>query len=132
MAELIINGNYHLSPDIQLSEVNNVPGISQSITQTLGGVVEQGRAKAVGQMYQLSADSRSQGLYGFFTRADHAYLAALRDSRTVFPVAHPSRVLPGVIIPADGIALEVVQGNETVEQEDTEKMFGTVKILKVA
>ena len=132
MSELIINGNYHLSPDIQLSEVNNSPNISQSITQTLGGVVEQGRAKAVGQRYQLSADSRSQGLYGFFTRADHAYLAALRDSRTVFRVEHPSRVLPGVIIPADGIALEVVQGNETVEQEDTEKMFGIVNIIKVA
>ena len=132
MAELIINGTYHLSPDIQLSEVNNVPGISQSIIQTMGGVVEQGRNKATGQRYQLSADSRSQGLYGYFTRADHAYLAALRDNRTVFMVQHPSRVLTSVIIPADGIALEVVQGNETVEQEDTEKMFGTITIIKVA
>ena len=131
MAELIINGNYHLSPDIQLSEVNNVPGISQSIIQTMGGVIEQARSRATGQRYQLSADSRSQGLYGYFTRADHAYLAALRDSRTVFTVAHPSRVLPGVIIPADGIALEVVQGNETVEQEAEEKMFGTITIIKV-
>jgi len=131
MAELIINGNYYLSPDIQLSEVNNVPGISQSLTQTIGGIVEQGRAKATGQMYQLSADSRSQGLYGYFTRADHAYLSALRDNRTVFPVAHPSRTLPAVLIPADGISLEIVQGNETVEQEDDEKMFGTITIIKV-
>jgi uncharacterized protein YfaQ (DUF2300 family) len=131
MSELIINGNYHLSPDIQLSEVNNVPGVSQSITQTMGGVVEQGRAKAVGQRYQLSADSRSQGLYGFFTRTDHAYLAELRDSRAVFSVAHPSRTLAAVLIPADGIALEVVQGDETVEQEDGEKMFGTITLIKV-
>ena len=132
MAELIINGNYHLSPDIQLSEVNNVAGISQSITQTMGGVVEQGRGKATGQRYQLSADSRSQGLYGHFTRSDHAYLAALRDNRAVFTVEHPSRVLTAEMIPADGIALEVVQGNETVEQEAGEKMFGTITIIKVA
>lgn len=131
MAELIINGNYHLSPDIQLSEVNNVAGISQSITQTMGGVVEQGRAKATGQMYQLSADSRSDGLYGYFTRSDHAYLSALRDNRIVFSVAHPSGTLTAVLIPSDGIALEIVQGNETVEQEAYEKMFGTITIIKM-
>jgi hypothetical protein len=131
MSELIINGSYYLSPDIQLSEVVNVPNISQSITQTMGGVIAQSRDKNAGQVYELSADSRSNGLYGYFTRADAAYLAGLRDNRTVFSVAHPSRTLDAVFIPADGIKLQIVHGNETVEQEDAEKMFGTITIIKV-
>lgn len=131
MAELIINGNYHLQPDIQLSEVVNVSNVSQSVTQTMGGVVRQNRRKNTGQVYVLSADSRGNGLYGWFTRENAAYLAGLRDNGTVFSVSHPSRILVAVFIPANGISLEVVQENETVEQEAAEKMYGKITIIKV-
>lgn len=131
MSQLIINSTYSLSPDIQLSEVVNAPNILQSVTQTFGGVVIQSRVKAAGQVYELTADLRSGRLYGYFTRQDAAYLAALRDNRTVFPVAHPSRTLAGVIIPADGINLSVWEMDETVEQDSTELMHGSIKLIKV-
>lgn len=131
MSQLVINSTYSLSPDIQLSEIVNVPNILQSVTQTFGGVVIQSRVKAAGQIYELTADLRSGRLYGYFTRADAAYLAGLRDNRTVFPVAHPSRTLSGVIIPADGINLSVWEMDETVEQESADLMHGSIKLIKV-
>ncbi len=131
MSELIINGTYNLSPDIQLSEVVNQSNILQSSTQTMGGLVVQSLAKPTGQAYELTADMKNSGLYGWFTRADAAYFALLRDSITVFSVVHPAQTLAAVYIPADGISLQIVPANETVEQEAEEKMYGSIKIIKV-
>jgi hypothetical protein len=126
-----INNERDMHPDIQLSEVVNQPNILQSRTQTLGGMVTQSGQKTAGQIYELRADLRGNGLYGYFTRADAAYFAALRDNITVFQVVHPSRTLAAVMVPADGINLQVVDGDETVEQEDTERMYGSIQIIKV-
>lgn len=126
-----INNERDIHPDIQLSEVVNQPNILQSRTQTIGGMVTQSLQKSAGQVYELRADLRSNGLYGYFTRADAAYFAVLRDSGTVFQVEHPSRTLGAVMVPADGIGLQVVDGDETVEQEHTERMHGSIQIIKV-